>query len=174
MGHATEARDVARLAMARSAYGRSSTNSNVARAGRVSKSSFACGPKGVSGYVSHSVPVGIYAALRHPSDMARAVTECISCGGDTDSVAATAGAVIGAAGGMASVPDDLARGILGPWDAAALGALARDCRDFPVPGMRPSKPDPVAPLRSLGFLAVALGHAFHGLGRRALGIPFTA
>ncbi len=133
-----------------------------------------CGPEGVSGYVCHSVPVAMYAALRHPGDMARAVTEGVACGGDTDSVAATAGAIVGAASGTAGVPDDLARGVLGPWDATALASLAHDCRAFPAATHRPWKPDLLAPARSVGFLLVALGHAFHGLGRRALGIPFRA
>ncbi|HJW96054.1 MAG TPA: ADP-ribosylglycohydrolase family protein [Thermoanaerobaculia bacterium] len=39
----------------------------------------------------HTMPVAIYAWLRHPNDVVAAVTECVRCGGDTDSVAAIAG-----------------------------------------------------------------------------------
>jgi ADP-ribosylglycohydrolase len=60
---------------------------------------------GVSGYALQSVPVAIYAALRHGDDFAGAVSEAIACGGDTDTVGAIAGALVGARAGLDGIPE---------------------------------------------------------------------
>lgn len=59
---------------------------------------------GVSGYVNHTVPVALYAWLRHPADLRAAVESVVMLGGDTDSVGAVAGALVGATAGAAAVP----------------------------------------------------------------------
>lgn len=61
-------------------------------------------PERVSGYVLQTVPVAIHAWLRHPHDYRTAVLEVISCGGDTDTTAAIAGAIVGAGVGEAGIP----------------------------------------------------------------------
>ncbi len=62
--------------------------------------------KGVTGYSLHVVPVAIYAWLRHPGDFRTALIAVLECGGDTDTVGAILGAMIGAAGGKHSIPGD--------------------------------------------------------------------
>lgn len=52
--------------------------------------------RGVTGYSLHVVPVAIYAWLRHPGDFRQALISALNCGGDTDTVGAIAGAMIGA------------------------------------------------------------------------------
>ena len=59
--------------------------------------------KGVSGFISHTVPVALHAAWRH-TEMREAVLDAVRCGGDTDSVAAIAGSVVGARVGAEGVP----------------------------------------------------------------------
>jgi ADP-ribosylglycohydrolase len=53
--------------------------------------------RGVSGYVYHTVPVAVHASMRHSRDFRRAVLDVIRCGGDTDTLAAIAGGIVGAA-----------------------------------------------------------------------------
>jgi ADP-ribosylglycohydrolase len=64
---------------------------------------------GVTGYVLHTVPVALYAWLRHPRDYRAAVLETIRCGGDTDTTAAIVGGIVGAATGAAGIPADWQR-----------------------------------------------------------------
>lgn len=58
---------------------------------------------GVSGFVSHTVPVALHAAWRH-EEMREAVLNAVRCGGDTDSVAAIVGSIVGARTGAEGVP----------------------------------------------------------------------
>lgn len=67
--------------------------------------------KGVSGYALQSVPVAIYAALRHRGDFASAVSEVIACGGDTDTTGAITGALAGARSGTAGIPHEWLDGL---------------------------------------------------------------
>ena len=59
---------------------------------------------GVSGYMAHTVPVAVYAFLRSPDDYREAIESVIRLGGDTDTVAAVTGAMIGARVGKAGIP----------------------------------------------------------------------
>ncbi len=67
---------------------------------------------GVSGYIYQTVPVAIFAWLRHYGDFRAAVEAALNCGGDTDSVGAITGALAGATVGVRNIPldwkDDLA------------------------------------------------------------------
>ena len=51
--------------------------------------------RGVTGYVYHTVPVAVYAWLRHYGDFRATVEAALDCGGDTDTVGAIAGALAG-------------------------------------------------------------------------------
>ena len=62
--------------------------------------------KGVTGYVNHTVPVALHVWLRYPSDFRTAVTQVIRLGGDTDTVAAIVGALVGAHVGKAGIPSE--------------------------------------------------------------------
>lgn len=60
--------------------------------------------EGVSGFIVHSVPAAIYAWYRHRDDPKRALRAIIAVGGDTDSTAAVAGALLGAQHGPDAFP----------------------------------------------------------------------
>ena len=62
--------------------------------------------RGVTGYVYHTVPVSIYAWLRHYGDFKTTMTEVLNCGGDTDTVGAITGALAGVTVGEGGIPDD--------------------------------------------------------------------
>lgn len=121
---------------------------------------------GVSGYAFLSVPVAIYAALRHADDFPTAIETVISCGGDTDTTAAITGALVGARLGAVGIPDSWRTGIIDyPRSAAVLQALAeRLARQAPdTPPLGPVKYAwPTIPLRNVFFLAIVL---LHGLRR---------
>lgn len=68
--------------------------------------------RGVSGYIYHTVPVALYAWLRHPNDYREVVQAAIRGGGDTDTVAAIAGAIAGARVGKAGIPQTLLDGVI--------------------------------------------------------------
>jgi ADP-ribosylglycohydrolase len=52
--------------------------------------------KGVGGYIYHTLPVVLHIVLRHNDNYEAAITEAIECGGDTDTVAAIIGGIVGA------------------------------------------------------------------------------
>ncbi len=62
--------------------------------------------KGVSGYIYNTLPVVVQIVLRHNDDYEKAITEAITCGGDTDTVAAIIGGIVGANVGKAGIPAD--------------------------------------------------------------------
>ncbi|XHR29857.1 MAG: ADP-ribosylglycohydrolase family protein [Chthoniobacteraceae bacterium] len=57
--------------------------------------------RGVTGYAYHTVPVAIYAFVRHGNDFRETLTAVLNCGGDTDTVGAIVGALVGANVGVA-------------------------------------------------------------------------
>lgn len=67
--------------------------------------------KGVTGYVYHTVPVALYAWLRHYGNFRETLESVVSSGGDTDTVAAIAGALAGAAVGEDGIPQEWLEGI---------------------------------------------------------------
>ena len=60
--------------------------------------------KGVSGYAYHSVPVALYAFIRHSYEFRSALVATLDCGGDTDTVGAIVGALCGARHGVSKIP----------------------------------------------------------------------
>jgi poly(ADP-ribose) glycohydrolase ARH3 len=82
--------------------------------------------QGISAFVTPSVLWSLYAFLRSPDDYWETICTAIEVGGDTDTMAAMAGAMSGARLG----PDALPRALLGrltdrgEWDALALTELA--------------------------------------------------
>jgi ADP-ribosylglycohydrolase len=113
----------------------------------------------VSGYVFHTVPVALYAWLRHWGDFRAAVSSAIQCGGDTDTVGAICGALAGCCTGRSGIPADWVNGICDwPRSMALLEKigvrLATQHDGSPVryfwPGTVP---------RNLLFLLVVLFHA---------------
>ena len=85
---------------------------------------------GSPAFVTPSVAWSLYAFLRSPDDYWETVCTAIAVGGDTDTMAAMAGAISGARLGLGvRLPAVLLAGLhdRGAWRAADLLALARDC-----------------------------------------------
>lgn len=127
---------------------------------------------GVSGYIHHTVPVALYCWACAPRDVGAAVELAVRLGGDTDTVAAIAGGLAGAAGGPQAVPQAWLAGL---WEAPrsvqwieALGErLARTFaerpprREGPLPLCWPA----ILPRNGVFTLAV-LAHGLARLVRR--------
>ena len=124
--------------------------------------------RGVSGYIAHTVPVAVFAFLRHPDDYRAAVEAVIRCGGDTDTVAAITGALVGARVGKSGIPAEwLSRWIDWPRSVLHIEALGHklaggEWRTAPQAGV------PWAwwavPGRNFVFFLAVLGH----MARRVL------
>lgn len=113
--------------------------------------------RGVSGYAYHTVPVALYAWLRHGRDFRACLEAVLNCGGDTDTVAAITGALVSLRG---PIPEEWLEGILDyPISVAYLRELAA--------GVETQSPPrfawPLLPFRNLGFLAIVLAHGFRRL-----------
>jgi ADP-ribosylglycohydrolase len=67
---------------------------------------------GVSGYIYQTLPVVLQIWLRHPRDYETAMQEAILCGGDTDTVAAILGGMVGAGCGVDGIPKQWIDGII--------------------------------------------------------------
>jgi ADP-ribosylglycohydrolase len=65
----------------------------------------------VTGYVYQTVPAAIHAWMRYPRSFREAISGVISCGGDTDTVAAITGAIVGAGVGEEGIPTEWVDGI---------------------------------------------------------------
>jgi len=123
---------------------------------------------GVTGYIYHTVPVALYAWLRHYGDFRATLEAALDCGGDTDTVGAIAGALAGATVGAARIPEPWLRRIIDwPRSTRLLRTVAdrlADQRHAESPlGEVPYFWPAVLP-RNLVFLLVVL---FHGLRRMA-------
>jgi ADP-ribosylglycohydrolase len=120
--------------------------------------------RGVTGYTYHTVPVAIHAWLSHPEDFRAAVSTAIRCGGDTDTLAAIVGGIVGARVGKAGIPSEWLAGL---WDwprsVAWIERLGHELAAARRTGMpRPALPLAVwgLPPRNLFFLMVVLAHGF--------------
>ena len=85
--------------------------------------------RGISAFVTPSVLWSVYAFLRSPDDYWETICTAIGVGGDTDTMAAMAGAISGARLGVGALPSGLLERIndRGEWRAPALTELARVC-----------------------------------------------
>ena len=123
--------------------------------------------KGVSGYVYHTVPVAIYACLKHRGAFADALRAVLNLGGDTDTVGAILGAMAGASVGRSGIPQSWVSGIVGwPRTPALLekvgSRLAQQRDEGNVLGaVRYFWPAII--LRNVLFLVVVLLHGFRRL-----------
>lgn len=66
---------------------------------------------GVSGFITHTVPVALFCWLRYPTDFRRAVEEVILLGGDTDTTGAIVGGLMGATLGAQAIPNEWLAGL---------------------------------------------------------------
>jgi ADP-ribosyl-[dinitrogen reductase] hydrolase len=119
-------------------------------------------PESVSGYAYHSVPLALYAWLRHRHDPRACFAAILACGGDTDTIGAMAGALMGLDDGPQGLPQDLLEGIR-DWPLSLqrlreLGHRLSSDDPRPVPWGWP-----LQPLRNLLFVAIVLAHGFRRL-----------
>lgn len=84
---------------------------------------------GIAPHVTPSVVWAVYAALKHPRDAVQALAAAVVVGGDVDTTAAIAGAIVGARVGLSALPASVRavhdRGEQGHDDLAALAAALR-------------------------------------------------
>jgi len=123
--------------------------------------------KGVSGYVYATVPVVLHAWFRSPRDYRTAVSEIVSCGGDTDTTAAILGGIVGAGVGPAGIPKEWIRGLMErPRSIAWMKRLGERLAEVANDGV-PGKPIfvclPCVLARNVFFLIVVLLHGFRRL-----------
>jgi ADP-ribosylglycohydrolase len=85
--------------------------------------------QGISAFVTPSVLWSLYSFLRAPDDYWETMCTAIGVGGDTDTMAAIAGAISGARLGVSGLPKDLLAHLTdqGEWDCEDLTALAYSC-----------------------------------------------
>jgi ADP-ribosylglycohydrolase len=123
--------------------------------------------RGVTGFIEHTVPVGVHAWLSHPTDYRSAVSAGIACGGDTDTVAAIVGGIVGARVGKAGIPAEWLQGVW-EWPRSVdwIERLGERLADVATSGT-PASPLPLSlwaiPPRNLLFLAVVLCHGLRRL-----------
>lgn len=120
---------------------------------------------GVTGFVLHTVPFAAYCAARWGDDPRQAIEEAANAGGDTDTIGAIVGALVGARHGLSGLPQDLVEHLEdGPLGRSHLLALAKGL----ATGLA-QRPPPFSALllllRNLALVPVIFGH----LGYRALG-----
>jgi ADP-ribosyl-[dinitrogen reductase] hydrolase len=123
--------------------------------------------KGVGGYIYHTLPVVLQIVLRHNDDYREAISEAVIAGGDTDTVAAIVGGIVGARTGVKGIPEEW---IAGLWDwprdktyLRLLGEELAAVKHYNKPG-RTQWMDPVRLLiRNSFFMVWVLAHGFRRL-----------
>ncbi|MEZ4450352.1 MAG: ADP-ribosylglycohydrolase family protein [Nannocystaceae bacterium] len=120
---------------------------------------------GITGYIHHTVPAALYCWAKAPRDVAAAVEAAVRLGGDTDTVAAIAGGLAGAAGAPGSIPRAWLEGLwesprsvawitaLGERLARRFGGASPACDEGPL-----SISWTRLLLRNACFTAIVLGH----------------
>jgi ADP-ribosylglycohydrolase len=85
--------------------------------------------QGISAFVTPSVLWSLYAFLRSPDNYWETICTAIGVGGDTDTMAAIAGAISGGRLGVSALPEQLLGYLTdqGDWGADALAELAHSC-----------------------------------------------
>jgi ADP-ribosyl-[dinitrogen reductase] hydrolase len=123
--------------------------------------------EGVSGYIYHTVPVVLFAFLRHLGDFEGTVKSVIALGGDADSTGAIAGALAGAATGYEGISSGLVNGIVEwprsvPWMKRLADRLALSGSAGTSPGQINLFWPGIIP-RNFLFLITVLFHGFRRL-----------
>ena len=114
--------------------------------------------RGVTGYAYHTVPVALYAWLRHFGDFRSGLEAVLNCGGDTDTVGAITGALLAL---NSIIPDDWSSRLCDyPISQSYLEELAAALELGPddVDRHQPSFAWLALPLRNALFLSIVLAH----------------
>ena len=132
--------------------------------------------KGISGYMPHSLTMAIYCWLRYHDDFAKAVYSAVRLGGDTDSVAAIAGGLVGLTAQVDSIPDQLiAQYRAWPADLAWHAHLASRLTEWPH-GEEDILSAPAEPYfwpgqitRNVLLIPIVIGHVIIRMLKRCVG-----
>jgi ADP-ribosylglycohydrolase len=117
---------------------------------------------GIGGYIYHTVPLAVYAWFRHFGDFRATLESLLNCGGDTDTVAAIAGGLVGAVCGEAGIPREWLEGIR-EWPRGTgllrrLAARLAECAQSGQAGTPLAYFWPALIPRNALFLLIVLGH----------------
>lgn len=123
--------------------------------------------KGVSGYCYSSLAVVLQIWLRRYDNFEDAITEAVGCGGDTDTVAAIIGGIVGAQVGKQSLPESwLNRLTDWPRSVSWMESLCLQLNSVKDSSTR-QRPKyvffPFAFLRNMVFILIVLTHGFRRL-----------
>ena len=118
---------------------------------------------GVTGYMYHTVPVVLFAFLRHLGEYDKTLGSVIELGGDADTTGAIVGALAGAAVGVRGIPVSWMEDLVewprsARWMTRLAGRLAA-LEEGPSPGPEPLFWPGIIP-RNIVFLLVVLAHGF--------------
>ena len=122
--------------------------------------------RGISGYMLHTVPAVIWFWLRDSGDFQATLVSAIRCGGDTDTVAAILGGILGAGMAPQDFPPHLLKNLAEwprslAWMQKLSAGLAESLQGRPA---RIPRLNPLALLaRNLVFLLIVLTHGFRRL-----------
>jgi ADP-ribosylglycohydrolase len=118
-------------------------------------------PAYVSGYALHSVPLALFAWLRHRDDPTACMQAILRCGGDTDTIGAIAGALLGADGKLGKCPPEWSAAIV-EWPLS-LGRLRAAAQSLAAGGRPVTWWWSLQPLRNALFFLVILAHGLRRL-----------
>jgi ADP-ribosylglycohydrolase len=119
------------------------------------------GALGTSGYVVHTVAFASFCAARFGSDPRAALEEAVNAGGDTDTIGAVVGALVGARHGASGLPRDLLAALEnGPLGRDHLRALGKA---LATRSTAPRYSWPLLLLRNLALMPVILAHGLRRL-----------
>jgi ADP-ribosylglycohydrolase len=123
--------------------------------------------KAVSGYCYHTLPVVLHIYLTHQNDFEQAISQSVQCGGDTDTIAAIVGGIIGARVGKSGIPKRWLQGLKDwPCLPGALSDLAQQLARVKLTG-QPERAAyfffPMVLIRNLLFMVLVLAHGFRRL-----------
>ena len=123
--------------------------------------------KRITGYALHTVPVALYAWLRHPGDFRTTLVSALECGGDTDTVGAIVGGLSGATTGKQGIPSEWLNTI---WEWPRTDSVMEKIAAHLANQKLSSKSDgpinyfwPAIVPRNLLFLVVVFVHGFRRL-----------
>jgi len=116
----------------------------------------------VTGYAYQTVPVALFAWIRHSGDYERIVESVVRCGGDTDTVAAIAGALAGCEVGREEIPAAWKDGLKDwPRSAELIERIAVQAANGRMQAVRYFWPGIIP--RNLIFFGIVLFHGFRRL-----------
>lgn len=118
----------------------------------------------VSGYIVHTVDAALALAGKHPTDLRSAIVATVALGGDTDTVAAIVGGIVGARVGKEGIPTDWLDGILEPvWTMPRIEKLAQQLGEVQATGVPQRPASNFWPATHLVLFPIVIAHGLRRL-----------